>query len=329
MPSDRYDAFISYSHEHAAIAERLSRRIRSYRPPRATGLSRRRLLVFRDRERLTTSADLATALDRTVGASDHLVLLASPAAAQSRYVDQEVTAFLERQSESNISIVVCAGETPGNLPPALRTRMREPLYIDLRGSSRRAFRLESLRLIAALLGVDYARLRREDEARRFRRGVLAASATLLLGFTAASAYLVSTTPSEAWALVVQPATTAGPDPLMPVERIAARGRDGAVVWLADNARYRRDLAAVRERWSPTDGIPSGFDQRALRTLNTMGDGTVRPWPASRSPPPAAERQSGTARCWCMPSSTAADCASRARFSSRRRPRRRGRRSHCR
>jgi hypothetical protein len=225
----RYDAFVSYSHQDAALAERLSRRIRTYRPPRAASLPRRRLRVFRDRERLTASSDLGRSLSETVGASAHLVLLASPAAAQSAYVNQEVASFLEDKGDSHVSIVVCGGELPDNLPPFLRARVREPLYIDLRTPGRRVFRLESLRLIAALLGVDYSVLRREDDLRRRRRQAFVVAATLVLSAAVGSAYLVTTTPPEAWELVQQPETTAGPDPLMPIERIAVGALDPSTV----------------------------------------------------------------------------------------------------
>jgi TIR domain len=268
MGADRYDVFLSYSHADAALAERISRRIRNYRPPRAAGLPRRKLEVFRDRERLTANPDLAQLLADTVGVSTHLVLLASPSAAQSEYVDKEVATFLERKSLAGISVVACRGELPENLPPALRARVGEPLYIDLREAGRRTFRLETLRLIAALHGVDYSELRREDDLRRLRNRGLAVAATVMLAISLASAYLVNTTAAEAWEQVRQPATSAGPDPLMPIERVAVSTSDpSAVVWLGDNARFKRDLANVRETWMPpADGV-DGFDQRVKARLS--------------------------------------------------------------
>ena len=68
----RYDAFISYSHADQALAERLSGRIRRYRPPKALGLGRRRLQVFRDVERLTTGADLSQVLAERIDAASRL-----------------------------------------------------------------------------------------------------------------------------------------------------------------------------------------------------------------------------------------------------------------
>ena len=83
--------------------------------------------MVRDRERLTTTPDLTKTLADTVGASEHLVLLASPAAAQSPYVDQELTAFLDYQGESHLSIVLCEGEFADSISPAVRARvLKEP-----------------------------------------------------------------------------------------------------------------------------------------------------------------------------------------------------------
>jgi hypothetical protein len=106
----RYDAFLSYSHAELALAERISRRIRTYRPPRAVGIKRRKLEVFRDRERLTASPDLSQLLADAVGSSRHLVLLASPSSAQSPYVNQEVTTFLEQTGLAGVADVACGGE---------------------------------------------------------------------------------------------------------------------------------------------------------------------------------------------------------------------------
>jgi len=270
MSTAHYDVFVSYSHRNAAFADRLSRRIRTYRPPRATGLGRRRLVVFRDRERLTTSADLTKTLADTVGSAEHLVLLASPESAQSPYVDKELAAFLDHRGESHLSIVLCDGEFGDSLSPALRARVREPLYIDMRQPGRRTFRLESLRLIAALLGVNYAELRREDDERRRRYQAFAVTGAMLLAFAIGSGYLVSTTPAEAWEQVLQPETQAAQDPLMPVERVAISPTDpSVVVWLGENARYARDLAGVQRTWS-LDAIED-FESRAKAAVAAEPD----------------------------------------------------------
>ena len=245
-----YDAFISYSHADKGMAERLSRRLRTYRPPRAARLTRR-LVVFRDVERLTTSADVTQELRERIAETRHIILLASPAAAASRYVDVEVAAFLEARGEDSALIVLCDGELATALPAALRARSKEPLYIDLRGADRKRFRLESLRLIAALYGVDYSELRRQDDQERRRRRAAAAVASVAFALLLATGFLITTTPAEAWVTVARPVPFASTDPLMPADKVAInRANPLAVAWLGYNARYARDLKNADDESAP-------------------------------------------------------------------------------
>ena len=110
--AERYDAFISYSHDDAEVAARLAQRLRTYRPPRGVAVSRRKLRVFRDVERLTTHPSLDDALTERIRAADHLVLLASPSSAASVYVDKEVATFLERADRTKL-IIALVGGNPG------------------------------------------------------------------------------------------------------------------------------------------------------------------------------------------------------------------------
>lgn len=85
-----------------------------------------------------------------------MVLLASPASAESYYVNIEVGHFLQTH-ESDRLIIIVIGKTHDRLPPlpaALTGRDGERLWIDCRdtaGPSRRAL----VRVAAAILGVDF------------------------------------------------------------------------------------------------------------------------------------------------------------------------------
>ncbi len=239
---DLYDAFISYSHEDEPLARRLSRRIRSYRPPRQVQTDKRKLTVFRDVERFTASPDLAGALTERVTASRRLILLASPDAAKSPYVDQELRQFAAANGIDNLIVVLCRGTPAEAIPPSLREANREPLYIDLRPRgqglwSRSSFNGESLRIIAALLGVDYSELRREDEKRHVRRRNGLISATVLTAALLWSAFLILAVPQEAWMPVNLPASHAG-SPLMPIQQYAVYRPDPSVLFFhARDANY--------------------------------------------------------------------------------------------
>ena len=112
------DAFISYNHMEKLLAERLSRRIRRYRPPRSLGpeLAKRRLVVFRDTERLTTKGELTDALLEHINAARNLLVLCSPEAAASRYVNDEIERFVARRGRDGTHIALAGGRSLECLP---------------------------------------------------------------------------------------------------------------------------------------------------------------------------------------------------------------------
>ena len=103
--SYKYWAFISYSHRDQAWAEWLHKALETYRVPRrlvgrespAGPLPRRLFPVFRDQEELPSSPNLSAAIDQALEQSRYLVVIASPYAAVSKWVDQEI-ARLKLQS---------------------------------------------------------------------------------------------------------------------------------------------------------------------------------------------------------------------------------------
>jgi tetratricopeptide (TPR) repeat protein len=207
----RYAAFLSYSHADARWAQWLHRRLETYRvPARLVGtqgpygpIGARLGTVFRDRDELPTSGDLGTTIRAALADSDALILICSPAAAQSRWVHGEVEAFKALGRADRIACFIVGGE-PGATDmeaacfPAALTAVgpdgaaREPLAADARpeGDGRdRAF----LRLVAGLLGVSYDVLARREIQRRHRRMWMVTAAslagmTIALGL-AATAYV--------------------------------------------------------------------------------------------------------------------------------------------
>ena len=170
----RFRAFLSYSHADAAWAGWLLRRLETYRVPSrlvgtqgAHGLIERRLgKFFRDRDELPSAGDLGVTIREALSDSAALVVICSPTAAQSRWVNAEVEAF---QASGRADRVFCfvVGGVPGSVdpaqacfPPALvrpdaNGDPHEPLAADARaeGDGReRAF----LKLVAGLLGIGSA-----------------------------------------------------------------------------------------------------------------------------------------------------------------------------
>ena len=210
----RYAAFISYSHADRQWARWLHRALESYRVPRQqqTGESgsvlRPRLSpIFLDREELSSSPTLAASVQAALENSGCLLVVCSPAAASSRWVNEEVRTFKALGRGDRIFCLVVAGE-PGAapersdtcFPPALHfvveagtvtgQRAAEPLAADVRPGldSRRDGKLK---LAAGILGVSLDSLRQRDNVRRQRRLLLLATASaagcvVLAGLTTAA-----------------------------------------------------------------------------------------------------------------------------------------------
>lgn len=193
----RYGAFLSYSHADERHARWLLQRLEGYRvPKRLVGAPGRhgpvpaRLgPVFRDRDELPTAGDLGSTITAALADSAALVVVCSPAAARSRWVNAEADAFRASGRGDRVFCFVVDGDPTGRdpaaacFPPALLKPdveggpPREPLAADARaeGDGRdRAF----LRLVAGLLGVGYDDLAQRESQRRQRRLVAIAAASL-------------------------------------------------------------------------------------------------------------------------------------------------------
>lgn len=210
-----YDAFLSYNSKDVLLAEKLSRRIRRYVPPKRAGLGEKKLEIFRDIERLTSSDDLNYTLREKVLGSRYLILLCTPNTTNSLWINEEVKIFLEKNKAKSIIFVLARGELNSCLPKVLRTSEPDqekpggPLYINIIDAGRKKFRNESLRLIAALYGVEFNLLLREDEARRrrtIRQLTISLVLFLLLVF---SIFLVFSVEPVYWKQIEEP-EVAGP-----------------------------------------------------------------------------------------------------------------------
>jgi hypothetical protein len=194
--STRFRAFLSYSHADAEWARWLLRRLETYRvPSRLVGtrgahgdIGARLGTFFRDRDELPSSGDLGNTIREALSESAALIVVCSPAAAQSRWVNAEVEAFRAGGRGDRVLCFVVAGE-PGSADPARQCfpaallmpaddgRAIEPLAADARreGDGReRAF----LKLVAGLLGIGYDSLAQREAQRRQRKWAMVAAASL-------------------------------------------------------------------------------------------------------------------------------------------------------
>lgn len=210
--SREYRAFISYSHQDdrrvrldgringVQWADWLYAGLMDFRTPEGLAgqpgrygysIPERTWPVFRDSNELPTAADLSLAITRALDASEILVVLCSPRAAQSFYVNEEIRHFKAQGGANRVLGVILDGEPNASrkgqpalecFPEALRhpvkpdgtidfTRLEEPIAADLRDPDDKselddaAFRaqgerlgIELKRIAAGIIGVGFGKL---------------------------------------------------------------------------------------------------------------------------------------------------------------------------
>ena len=191
MDDKRYWAFLSYSHADRRWAQWFHRALEGYAVPRrligrptAMGPAPPRLRpIFRDREDLEANPHLGERITRALEQSAWLIVVCSPAAARSRWVNDEIVRFKAVHGEDRVLAVIVAGEPHAGagreaeecFPPALRRRVApdatltdivvEPTAADVRpGKDGR--RLARLKLLAGMLEVGLDDLVHRDAQRR-------------------------------------------------------------------------------------------------------------------------------------------------------------------
>ena len=215
----KYFAFISYSHADEAWARWLHKALESYRvPARLVGeaskfgpVPKRLFPVFRDRDELASSHELGVEIEAALNASRCLIVICSPRAAASRWVNEEIRVFKSLGRGDQVFCLIVDGE-PGDparecFPEAIRYKhgsaaepdavLAEPIAADARpGKDGKPD--AKLKLIAGVLGVGFAELRQRELIARNRRlaGVAAGSALVALS-TAALAVLAVNARNEA------------------------------------------------------------------------------------------------------------------------------------
>ncbi len=216
-PDFRYFAFISYSHHDTRCAQRLHKALERYAVPRrlvgqrtAAGVIPGRLTpIFRDSEELPSAHDLSGKVTEALAQSRNLIVICSPHAATSRWVDEEIRAYHRLGRSERIFCLIVEGEPDASdirgredeecFAPALRFRVdgdgqtmpqhTEPIAADVRpgkddmGTAR-------LRLVAGMLGIGFDQLKQREQQRRRRH--LTAIAALALAVMAVTTTLAIT-----------------------------------------------------------------------------------------------------------------------------------------
>jgi hypothetical protein len=110
----RYLAFISYSQKDKAYARRLQNALESYCVPRGVeaggvDVTTRKLgRMFRDDDEMGAATDLGAALQGAIADAESLIVVCSPNAAQSSWVNKEIMHF-KRTGRGGRIFAVAAG----------------------------------------------------------------------------------------------------------------------------------------------------------------------------------------------------------------------------
>jgi hypothetical protein len=193
----RYAAFVSYFSKDAAFAQRLRRALEAYAVPKSlgefdllgdgAGKTNRVYPVFRDREELAAS-HLAERIEASMEASAALVVVCSPNAAASPWVEKEIESFVAQGRADRIFAII-ANTAPlfdvvgaDATPSCFRTVFRadalsggtvEPLAADA-CTGKDGFRNAYLKVVSGLVGVTPGQALGRERQRRGRRKLMIA-----------------------------------------------------------------------------------------------------------------------------------------------------------
>jgi WD40 repeat protein len=210
----KYWAFISYSHnpQYRRWGEWLHRQLETYRVPRKLvgkpgrdgNIPRRCFPIFRDREELPTASDLGAPIRQALKESRTLIVICSPAAARSEWVNEEVKAYKTMGHADRLQCLIVAGEPNATdkpereleecFPPAVRfhidagtgqlsSERTEPIAADVRPGMDGKVNAK-LKLVAGILGINFDELKQRERRRRRKRLLVISSFLLMIAASA-------------------------------------------------------------------------------------------------------------------------------------------------
>jgi WD40 repeat protein len=194
------DAFVSYSRKDRDFAVLLEKALKAYRAPKdLDGAPQRHLTVFRD-ENDIAGGDYYDAIERFLQRSRKLIVVCTPSARASIYVDDEIERFIRLHGAQNVVPVLLAGRPNAEatdpadaaFPQALAGALKMPLAVSFIGFDkardrridRGAFEGPWYQLLSTLLelprhDIEQRDKRRQQRSRRIAGGIAAGVIALL------------------------------------------------------------------------------------------------------------------------------------------------------
>ena len=209
--SYKYRAFITYAHKDEERARWLRKKLETFRVPKHLvgtdgdfGKVPARLYpIFRDRDELAGAAQLGPLIEQALDDSSHLIVLCSPQAVGSRWVNEEIRMFKAMGRAERVLCLIMDGnpmveDLNGDsdnecIPLAARREVdeegritdhkHEPAAADLRVSGD-GEKDALLKIIAGLLGLGLDDLKQRDLLARQKRLARIASISAVLAISA-------------------------------------------------------------------------------------------------------------------------------------------------
>ena len=250
-PPFQYWAFISYSSKDRAFAKWLHDSLETYRlpvqlleHPTPTGerAPKRFRPMFWDRAEMTADHDLGALIKRNLLVSRYLIVVCSPNAARSVWVDTEVKTFEQMHGRERVLSVIIDGDlSPDSLdfcyPPSLRAWSPKSPDARPKGDGRSNAKLM---LLARMLGIRFDDLYQREKRRRMKSLLLWATGAMVVMGLLATFWLRAHEAGE---------------------------RAETATSQRTRGEYLNDMAAARERWVQGDmqglaAIVQKYDQPA-------------------------------------------------------------------
>lgn len=195
-----FDVFLSYSRKDEEFAKRLEEALENYRLPKdvqTSLITRNRLNVFRDKHDLVpTDGDYWKTIEGYLGRSANLLVVCSPNARRSEYVNHEIATFLRTHEAKRVIPILLwgrpnndAGATPDEhaFPDAVCQALAMPLAVEFTEFPQARGRIDRGRfhdswytLLAKIFGAERAEIERQDARRQARRRAIFAAVSLVI-----------------------------------------------------------------------------------------------------------------------------------------------------
>ena len=205
----KYRAFITYAHDDENQARWLRKKLEGFPVPKNLvgkkgkfgKIPPRLYPIFRDRDELPGSAQLGSVIEEALNDSSHLIVLCSPNAVKSRWVNEEIRLFKKMGKGDRILCLIIDGEPMADdlahskgkecLPLAVRRKVDEqgelideidePGAADLRETGD-GEKNALLKIVAGLLGLGLDEIKQRHMIARQRKLALITSFSVLFAF---------------------------------------------------------------------------------------------------------------------------------------------------